>query len=149
MKRIVQFSPQTLLNVLGAIFICIDHFGWSHQYYTSRFCQGLRTQAVLLQVAERVLWHTPHSCVPLASSWSDVLGIWGGLSRAVPYPHCHSRFGECILLPILEQGMSNIESERAEWWRTVSWRGACQCYICFPSVQASIAWDTVCSENST
>lgn len=115
MKRIVQFSPQTLLNVLGAVFLCIDHFGWSHQYYTEFLSRtGLRTQAVLLQVARgrSGIQHTPASHWPLA----EVMGIWG-LPWAVPYPHCHSCSGECALLPFPEQGISDVESERADGGR--------------------------------
>lgn len=41
MKRIEQFPPQTLLNALGTVLFCIDHLGWSHQYYAASFCQRL------------------------------------------------------------------------------------------------------------
>lgn len=146
MKQIEQFPPQTLLNVLGTVLICIDHFGWSHQYYAASFCQRLDSKHKLSCCREqRVLWHTPHSCIPLASSWSDVLGVCGGLYAGSDQPSLSLTPWRMCFLPTLEQGTTAVGSEGADECGDLLLGRGLSVLQFFPVCAASIAWGGRCT----
>lgn len=61
-----------------------------------------------------MLWTIPHSCIPLASGWSDVLGVCGGLSSGSDQPSLSLTLWRMCFLPTPEQGITAVGSEIAE-----------------------------------